>query len=169
MSYVGWLPDLVIFRDYDNNWDRYLEALYKFYKKDFIYSKPIFCDKRLGIKKNPYYNNKEATFWHIIQEGKKEDERTPDLRRCERIRWPKPIIEHRDKIGIKIWENIRHKKKGIQHSICIWFKDAEYLVILRKRSSYILFWTAYPVTENHRKRKLEKEYQEYKKGKERFK
>jgi len=90
------------------------------------------------------------------------------LRRCERIRWPKPIIEHSDKVGIKIWENIRHKKKGIQHSICIWFKDAEYLVILRKRSSYILFWTAYPVAENHRKRKLEKEYQEYKKGKERF-
>lgn len=36
-------------------------------------------------------DGKEATFWHMIQEGRIEEDRTPDIRRCERIRWPKPI------------------------------------------------------------------------------
>ena len=33
-----------------------------------------------------------------------------------------------------------------------------------KRSTYILFWTAYPITNEHNKRKLYKEYEEYKKA-----
>jgi len=103
----------------------------------------------------------QYSVWHIIQEGKKEEDRTPDLRRCERIRWPKPIIEHCTEGEIKVWENERHTKKGIQTSICIWFEQVEYLIILRKRTGFNLFWTAYPVTEAHRKRKLEKEYQCY--------
>jgi len=103
----------------------------------------------------------QYSVWHIIQEGKKEEDRTPDLRRCERIRWPKPIIEHCTESEIKVWENERHTKKGIQTSICIWFEQVEYLIILRKRTGFNLFWTAYPVTEAHRKRKLEKEYQCY--------
>jgi len=46
-------------------------------------------------------------------------------------------------------------------SICIWFEQVEYLIILRKRTGFNIFWTAYQVTEAHRKRKLEKEYQCY--------
>jgi len=84
------------------------------------------------------------------------------LRRCERIRWPKAIIENCNKCKIKIWENERHTKKGKQISICIWFESKEYLIILRKRNNYILFWTSYPVTVLHRKIKLEKEYNSYK-------
>jgi hypothetical protein len=34
----------------------------------------------------------------MIQEGRTEDERTPDLRRCERIRWPRPIIERLERL-----------------------------------------------------------------------
>ena len=38
---------------------------------------------------------------------------------------------------------------------------SEYLVVLAKRRDYILFWTAYPVLRDHRKKKLNKEYKEY--------
>ncbi len=154
-----WLPDLVLLTDHENNWDKYLNALYSFYYKDFIESRPVFRGEDLAVKKHPLIDEKEATFWHIIQEGEKEDERTPDLRRCERIRWPKPIIEHCEECGIKVWENERYTKKGKQISVCIWFEQVEYLIILRKRVGYILFWTGYPVTASHRKQKLEKEYQ----------
>jgi len=159
---VKWLPDLVLLADYENNWDKYLHALYSFYNEDFIKSKPIFRGKKLAVKKHPSIDGKEATFWHIIQEGEKEHERIPNLRRCERIRWPKPIIEHCQECGIKVWENERYTKKGKQISICIWFERVGYLVVLRKRRGYILFWTSYPVTIAHMKQKLEEEYQAYK-------
>ncbi len=162
MNSVEWLPDLVCLEDYGGNWHKYLEVLYDFYKEDFINSKPVFRGKRLWVKKHPLLNGKEVTFWHIIQEGENEDERIPDLRRCVRIRWSKPIVEHSEGSEIRVWDNERHTKKGVQRNICIWFEQVEYLVVLRKRTGYILFWTGYPVTEKHRKWKLEKEYQRYK-------
>lgn len=157
-----WLPGLVLMSDYGNDWNRYVDVLYSFYRQDFVRDKPHYYGEKLAVKKYPLIDNKEATFWHIIQEGEKEEERIPDLRRCERIRWPKVIIENCEKYGIKIWENDRQTKKGKQISICIWHEIGEYIVILRKRVNYLLFWTSYPVVELHRKRKLEKEYRRYK-------
>jgi hypothetical protein len=113
---------------------------------------------KLAVKRYPLADDgKEVTFWHIISEGKTEDNRLPDLRRCERIRWPRPIIEHSEYPKIKLWENERRGEKRI----CIWFEEVEYLVVLAKRKDYILFWTAYPVLRDHRKKKLNKEYEEY--------
>ncbi len=153
-----WLPALVLLDHYENNWDKYLKAIYKVFKEDFVYKRPVFQGKKLGIKRYPLADDgKEATFWHMISEGKKEEDRLPDLRRCERIRWPKPIIEHSEFPKIKIWEN---KRRG-EGRVCIWFEEVEYLVILAKRKGYILFWTAYPVFRSHRKRKLNREYEEY--------
>lgn len=85
----------------------------------------------------------------------------PYLRRCERIRWPKPIIEnYADIDNIKLWENERKGEKRI----CLWVEREEYLVVLAERKGFYLLWTAYLVTEDHRKRKLEKEYCEWKKA-----
>ncbi|GGI92333.1 hypothetical protein [Legionella impletisoli] len=89
-----------------------------------------------------------------------ENERTPDLRRCERIAWPKPIIDNHNNGILKIWKN---KRKG-ETRILLWFEEAEYLVVLSERKSYTLFWTAYPVTRGHSKRKLQKEYESYNSG-----
>jgi len=157
---VEWLPDLVLFKDYSGNWEKYLEALYDYFKKDFVNDKPIFRGRRLALKRHPIIEGKEATFWHLISEGKQEKERLPDFRRCERIRWPRPIIEHSEESILKIWEN---KRKG-ETRICIWYENEEYLVILAKREKYILLWTAYLVKRAHQKKKLQKEYEDYKKA-----
>lgn len=79
MNSVEWLPDLVCLEDYEGDWYRYLEVLYDFYKQDFIENKPVFRGEQLRLKKGSLLNGKEITFWHIIQEGEKEDERIPDL------------------------------------------------------------------------------------------
>jgi hypothetical protein len=115
---------------------------------------------RLALKRHPVIQGKEATFWHLISEGKGEEERLPDLRRCERIRWPKPIIEHSDEATIKVWGNERKGEKRV----CLWLEQEEYLVVLAERRGYILLWTAYLVKEKHRKVKLQKEYETYKKA-----
>lgn len=152
-----WLPSLVLFNDYNGNWDIYVEAVYSWFKNDFVDSKPVFQGRRLGLKRYPLTDGKEATFWHMTQEGHIEDERTPDLRRCERIRWPKPVIENDADSHIKIWRNQRRREERV----CLWFEKEEYLVILADRGEYILPWTAYLVRQPHRQRKLQKEYEAY--------
>lgn len=147
-----WLPSLVLF---DGDWDKYVRVLYGHFRQDFVDTSPSFRGARVGIKRGPMDQGKEATFWHIISEGSREEERLPDMRRCERIRWPRPIIEHADDSPILVWESVR----GGDKRIAIWFAEAEYLVILARRKGYVLLWTAFPVTMKHRKEKLQKEYE----------
>jgi hypothetical protein len=151
---ISWLPALALFEDYGGDWNRYLDALYAFFKQDFIDSRPVYNRVTLALKRHPVIQNKEATFWHIISEGDSEADRVPDMRRCERIRWPRPVIEHSGDTAIKIWANERRGEKRI----CLWLEDAEYLVILAERKGYILLWTAYTVVQEHSKKKLRKEY-----------
>lgn len=152
-----WLPPLVLFQDFKGNWDSYLDAIYAYFKQDFVESRPIFQGRRLGLKRHPLTHDKETTFWHMIQEGTVEEDRTPDLRRCERIRWPKPIIEHDGDHAVKVW----HNHRGREVRICLWVEHENYLVVLADRGGYILPWTAYLVEKPHQQSKLRKEYEEY--------
>ena len=52
------------------------------------------------------------TFWHMISLGKVESERTPELRRCERVSWPRPLIEQCQRDGVKVWEEMRSPGSG---------------------------------------------------------
>jgi hypothetical protein len=157
MSELPWLPELVLFESYGGDWDLYLDALHAFFKADFIDNQPLFQGLRLRLKRYPLSKGKEATFWHFISEGNSEDDRLIDFRRCERIRWPRPTIEHADKPEIKMWENERRGEKRV----CLWLESEEYLVVLALRNGYVLPWTAFLVTHPHEKRKRQKEYEEY--------
>jgi hypothetical protein len=77
-----WLPPLVLFEDYQGNWDAYLEAIYGWFKQDFVDNKPVFQGQRIGLKRLPLSFGKEATFWHMNSEGDTEEDRIPDFRRC---------------------------------------------------------------------------------------
>jgi hypothetical protein len=153
----GWLPGLVLLNDYAGDWNAYLEALYAWFRQDFVDSKPVFQGRRLGLKRHPMSHGKEAIFWHMIQEGETEEDRVPDLRRCERIRWPKPIIEHADDPAIRVWRN---ERRGGER-VCLWFVQESYLVVLAERGDYVLLLTAYLVEQQHRQHKLQKECEEY--------
>ncbi len=152
-----WLPSLVPLNNFNGDWNAYLDAIYTHFKQDFVDSKPVFQGRRLGLKRHPMSYDKEATFWHMIQEGPVEDDRVPDLRRCERICWPKAIIENDADPAVKVWRN---ERKG-EARVCLWFEEESYLVILTDRGKYLLPWTAYLVEKPHQKRKLLKEYEAY--------
>ncbi len=154
MAY-DWLPELMLMADFQGNWDLYCANLYSSFLGDFVYNKPAFNGLSVNQKRYPESQGKSATFWHIISEGADEEERTPDFRRCERIRWPRAVIDNFS--DVKMWENQRKNKTNV----CLWIEDEDYLVILRKGNGYYLFWTAYLVTQKHQKRKLEKEYQAF--------
>jgi hypothetical protein len=155
MPLPNWLPPLVLLEESNGDWNNYLTILYEIFKTDFIDTQCNYRGIKIAIKKHPQIDDKEATFWHLISEGENEETRTPDIRRCERIRWPKSVIEKVPDEKIKVWHNIRSGETRL----CLWMEDAEYLIILAERNNYLLLWTAYTVTENHRKRKLQREYE----------
>lgn len=55
------------------------------------------------VKCNPLYQNRAYTFYHITHEGEVENERIPDLRRCECMPWARPVIEHAESWNLKFW------------------------------------------------------------------
>jgi hypothetical protein len=126
-----WLPALVELKSYGGAWDRYLEALYQYFRDDFIESKPDFPERRWAVKRHPVADGKEATFWHITSDGKTEGERTPDLRRCERIRWPRPLIEAFGTGAVHTWKN----KRGRSDRVLISTLDYSYVVVLEDRGT----------------------------------
>lgn len=151
------LPEIITLEEFGGNFSAFQEAVYQIFKQDFVDSKPIYKGKRLGLKKYPLIEGLEYTFYHFTHDGDIEIERIPNLRRYERIAWPKPIIEDSGHPYLKIWQNHRKGKTRI----LIFHEGEDYLVVLEDRGNYILPWTAYLVTTNHRKETLMKEYEAY--------
>jgi hypothetical protein len=149
-----WLPALVELQTYGGDWHAYVEVLYGLFRQDFVESTPTYPGRRWAVKRHPEFQGKEATFWHIISEGDKEAERIPDLRRCERIRWPRCMIDSCATTRVRLW---KQERRG-ETRIAIATPGFEYLVILADRGTYVLLWTAFAVDRAHQRRKYEREY-----------
>lgn len=159
-----WLPPLLCFSECDGDWNQYVEALYAVFQRDFRGRLPDFQGRPLRLKRFPMEQGKEATFWHFIQDGPVEADRLPNLRRCERIRWPRPIIEaHVVEGRIYLWANTRMGKsgRGEEKRWVLALPDFSYVVILADRGNFLMPWTAYEVEEPHQRRKLRKECEAY--------
>lgn len=154
-----WLPQLITLKDCEGEWKKYLEVIYAIFHRDFVASKPTYAPKRFALKRHPEYDGKAATFWHLISEGPVEEQRTPDMRRCERIAWPKPIIEAIDDESVRVWRN----KRGRNDRILIAVEDFSYVVILDDRKDFVLLWTTYFLEQPNRRRKMEREYDAWRK------
>lgn len=132
-------PELHIF---SGDWATYQEELYNIFLDKICNANLTFQGLPVKIKKHPEYKEKHFTFWHLTSEGDKEDERMPDLRRCERLSWVNWIILNCDlHTGISYWEN----KRGSQKHVVVWCESEKYAVILAKRNGYFLLKTAYHV------------------------
>lgn len=158
MSAPDWLPDSLPFQ---GNWSGYVEEVFAIFARDFITTKAYFRGKEIRLRWNPTYNAKPYAFWHLVQEGQVEDDRTPDIRRCERIAWIRAIIDHADDDRVKVWENERTGARGRERSVLLWLEEQDFLVVLGERNDYYLLVTAYQTNRDHTRRKLRKEYEAY--------
>lgn len=147
-------PDLI---EFDGDFEKYIQVVYAIFKRDFIENKPLFENTLVSVRKYPEVDGMHRTFYHITHEGADEENRKPDIRRMERIKYPKFVIENNTHKEILIWKNKRGKDDRI-----VLFNEAEsYIVILTDRQKFYMFITAYYVEKKHRKRKLLKEYEAY--------
>ena len=114
-----WLPEVLYFEnykivdDYEASWKSYENALYDIFKRDFIDGHPAFENKRVNIRKEPMEFGKEEAFFHITcQDYRKDGNRVPDFKRCERIKWVRAFIENYNCDstqcdncdGVKVWD-----------------------------------------------------------------
>jgi len=152
------LPPLLELAGFDGDWQRYIDAVFGEFHRDFIASQPKLKGRWVRCRRDPIYDGKEAGFWHCTSEGPDEAQRIPDLRRCERIRWIRYAIEHVDFVGIDHWTNCR----GNETRHLLWVNE-EFLVVVaerrRKRDGfqYLQLITAYCTLQESRKEKLRRE------------
>ncbi len=155
-----WLPPQILYSDFNGDWNAYLDAIYQCFKKDFldpVARQALFYDgQRIALRRHPLVRGKEASFWHLISTGDIEEERIPDIDRCERISWARALIDNAGDPSIKRFEN----RRGSNTNICLWLECSDYLVVLGKRSGYLLLLTAYTVAK-HKRRHLQRDFDSY--------
>lgn len=154
-------PDLILFSDYEGDFVKYINAVYDIFYNDFIKSNPIYENRKVSVRKYPEVDGMHQTFYHITHQGEDESNRTPDIRRMERIKFPRFVIDNYTHDRILIWKN----KRGSDTRILLFNEEENYILILSERKEYYLFITAYYIEKEHRKRKLLREYEAYKKAK----
>ena len=154
-------PNLILFNDYSGDFKSYFQAVYTVFENDFIKSQPKYEGLKVSAQKHPEVDGIHRTFYHITHEGEDEQNREPDIRRMERIRFPKFVITNCSHSQLLVWE----KNIGRDDRIHILNEYERYLVVLTKRKEYLLFWTAFYVEDNHTLKKKIKEYETYKKAK----
>ncbi len=159
MTKPVWLPDILCF---NGDWDNFIATVYQVFENDFKNTKPTFQGLVVNHDTNIEFG-KEAGFWHIVQRDDKiAEERVPDIARCVRIPWPRPIIDNSTDADVSVWENER-KKSGNprQKRMLIWFEAENYLVVLTVKPRYAILVTAYCVDNESYRNKLRKERDEY--------
>lgn len=139
-------PDLVPFAAFGGDWPSYETELHRIFMEEIARGGIRFRDWPVNCRRIPEAGGRWASFWHLVQEGRVEDDRTPDLRRCERIRWVRWVIENAaTHAEIDEWQEIR----GTSVDTLLWYREA-YLVVLAKRRDYWLLKTAYCTTQRGR-------------------
>jgi len=148
-----WPPELIPLASCGGSWTKYCETIYAEFRRDFVSSRGRFLGKHVGISKR-MIEGKEAAFWHCISEGKVEEDRVPDMRRCERIRWPRGLIDAVGTGRVKWWK----ERDGSRCRSYVALPDFSYLVVMEEAATHFLMVTAYPIEQPHAQRKLGKRY-----------
>jgi len=155
-------PDLIFFEDYNGNFQNYFQAVYHIFESHFIKSQPTYDGLSVSAPRHPLVDDKHhRTFYHITHEGEIENDREPDFRRMERIRFPKFVIDSCPHSELLVWE----KTIGRDQRIHILNEEEQYLVVLTRRKTYLMLCTAFYIEHRHTVNKKLKEYDEYKKTK----
>ena len=161
-SKMDQLPHLVELNDEEGcdtveKLKNYIDFLYQIFLSHVVNGKLKFRGKRIRCQYRPETYGKHFGFWHLMQEGKIEDDRTIDLNRCKRIRWISYVIEnaYTDK-RIRVFPQDRNKNK----SWVLWLHNEKYAVILWERRDYYLLKTAFMV-KSHKEREFERDWNKY--------
>lgn len=145
---------------FEGDWSSYEEAVYEAFLESFVRPDILFQGCTVSAPYRPESRGKHFSFWHVISEAphpgnRNEEDRIPDIQRCERIRWIAWAIQQADAggDGMSWWEN----RRGRDTHVVIWAEPWDFAVILGKRRDYYVLKTAYCNLRRSRLRAFEKE------------
>lgn len=142
----------------------YEDGLFEIFLSKYENGAIVYNGLPVRMKHYPPNYGPRSGFYHLICENydhtQNEEDRVPNPRRCERLKWPETIIMSCGSQcpELLVWENKRHGKENI----VLFCPELDYVVILSKRKNYLLLTTAYPVEYNNRRNNLLEEYNKYK-------
>lgn len=152
------LPPLITLADPGGDPEVYLDRVYDIFKETVVRAGLHFLGKPIKCRWEKPYKNKHFCFWHIISEGYVEEERTPDMRRCERVGWVNFVVSNvDDHQKIWCWENRRSSSKGNKTRTILYLHEERYVVVLEERREAYYLITTFCVERQHRHEKLIKE------------
>jgi hypothetical protein len=144
--------------DFVEKWHACLDTIYHIFETEIANAGLRFQGRPVRCRYHPPHEGKHMSFWHLIQEGPVEQNRTPDLERCARIRWvPWVLANANNQNIIRWWENQRTSQHGSKTHVPLWLFSEQYAVILEKRADFYLLLTSYCLTP-HRTATFEKEW-----------
>jgi hypothetical protein len=156
------LPALVRLADHGGD-ERYFDVLFAVFLREVVDAGFTFRGLPIRFRFKPDTDGKHFAFWHFITGGKagdREEDRIPDMRRCELVPWVGWLLRHAETFsGIRSWE----EKRGSQPDVLFWLHEHDFVVVISQRDGYYLFKTAYPV-QAHKWRSLEREWVRATKG-----
>ena len=149
-------PELLPFQ---GDWRTYEDEIYQAFVQSFVEAELRFRGWPVRAQYRPATRAKGFSFWHVIseaphRENRNEDDRIPDLRRCERILWIPWLIANAGGEQIPWWEN----RRGRNTHVVIWAREHDFAVVLAKRRGYYVLRTAYAELKPHRQATFEAEW-----------
>ena len=138
-------PDLVLLKDYEA--ELYLHEVYRFFVDEVANANLQFLGLPITCQWHPPTDNKHFSFWHVVSSGGAgiaEEDRMPDMRRCEQIRWIAYVLQKAsDKGTVWCWEKSVKTSRGPSIHVMLYLHQERYLVVLRRKKNRLELVTAY--------------------------
>jgi hypothetical protein len=123
----------------------YLRHVYGVFERDFIRTQPFFRGRRVLVDARLGPDGRAEGFWHLVSRDPKDPALTRDDgfdgARCERIAWPRSVIENAaDPQRVRCWCEGEGRKRKWRLAL----PDFSYVVVLADRGPKYFILTAFP-------------------------
>lgn len=159
------LPELVLMSDspgadYVEQFQNYVDHIYQIYLREVVNANLQYRGEKVTAQRRPQTHGKDFAFWHMMQEGEIEDDRTIDFERCERVRWISYLIRNSavDIPELRVFP--QNKRKG-NRSWVLWLVTEDYALILWERKDYFLLKTAFLIKYKGKVREFERDWKKH--------
>lgn len=167
-----WLPDLICVDPWVGGDGGTYDQLYAVFQRDFVHSHPCYDGREVWYFPD-MDDGKEEVFWHLTTREERPKPvprrmrhvvptppaqlaRYPDLRRCERLPWVRPLIEHAAWAEVLAWDYL--EGDGATKTY-VWLKDWDFVVIMKKYPDCKRrLITSFYVDSDYKQQDLERKY-----------
>ena len=169
-----WLPEILVVIPWGA---QTYEMLYRVFCLDIRDTQLRYEERDVWFFKEQVEDGKEKLFWHLTDRKpeperiprrkqkfyppgqthtKDESDRLPDMRRCERLNWVKPLIEHPSDPDVLAWD---YEEGNGDITTYVWIKKHRFLVLMKKmRNGSHRLLTSFYVDE-HRIKGFQRKYE----------